>query len=105
MIQLLTEKQPEIATLCENYGISLLGVFGSAAREADFNTTTSGIYFFITFTNPKQPGQASRFLRFAEELEHLLSCPVDLITQTAIEGSGWKPLINKDLEILQETAA
>ena len=105
MTQLLKEKQAEIAALCENYGISLLGVFGSAARKADFDTATSNIDFLITFTNPEQPGLACRFVRFAEEHEHLLSCPVALGTQASIENSEWNPIVHQGLQILHNEAA
>ena len=105
VISLLEEKQKEIGELCFAYGITRLGVFGSAARESDFDATSSDIDFLITFADPDQPGLARRFVRFAEELENLLATSVDLMTPASLEKSGWLKIISRDLEVLHESVS
>ena len=75
MIQQLKDKQPEIARLCEQYGVRKLDVFGSAAT-GEFDPETSDYDFVIDFLD-YGPGISDRFIDFADALEALLGRSVD----------------------------
>ena len=49
MISALTQKQTELARLCERYGVERLEVFGSAASGEDFNPQKSDVDFIVEF--------------------------------------------------------
>lgn len=81
-------KREAIASLCHEYRVASLDVFGSATRD-DWRPETSDIDFVVEFqTDPGTPhrGLADRYLGLAEDLEHLFGRPVDLITAQSIRN-------------------
>ena len=85
MIGLIEEHQAEIHSLCRQYGVLRLDLFGSAAT-GDFNEATSDLDFVATFADIEKPGYARRYLNFAEALEVLFGRPVDLLTERSIRN-------------------
>ena len=81
-IELHREKLRE---LCRRFGVRRLEVFGSAAREADFDPARSDIDFLVEFA--AQDDDFARFLDFKQALEALLARRVDLVDRKAIEAS------------------
>ncbi len=77
MIWLVADNQEAIATLCRQYGVEPLDVFGSASTGA-FDEQSSDVDFIVTFAD-MSPGIANRYLDFAEALERLLGCSVDVM--------------------------
>jgi predicted nucleotidyltransferase len=75
----------ELRDLCRRFGVRRLEVFGSAAREADFDPARSDIDFLVEFA--AQEDDLARFLDFKEALESLLARRVDLVDRKAIEAS------------------
>lgn len=81
----IAEQQERLKDLCRRFGVARLDVFGSAARGADFNTTTSDADFLVEFATSQD--DLARFLEFRRALEALLARPVDLVDRKAIETS------------------
>ena len=73
-----------ITQFCHRWKIIELAVFGSVLRE-DFSSQ-SDVDVLVTF----QPGVEWSLIDHAqmeEELEHILNCPVDLLSKKAVEQS------------------
>jgi uncharacterized protein len=85
MIAEIASHREELAQLCRRFGVRRLDVFGSAARDADFDTATSDIDFLVEFG--AQDDDLAHFLDFKQALEALLARRVDLIDRKAIETS------------------
>jgi predicted nucleotidyltransferase len=83
MIDVITERLPEIAALCRHYGVRRLDLFGSAATGA-FDPAASDLDFVATFADTRAPDYADRFLDFADALEALFGRPVDLLTENMV---------------------
>jgi predicted nucleotidyltransferase len=73
----------DISNICKRYSVAKLDVFGSAAREYDFNPANSDADFLIEFVPEVQVG-LSEFIGIKTELEKLLGRNVDLIEPEAI---------------------
>ncbi len=82
----INEKRDDLAAICRRFGVARLEVFGSAARGGDFDPDRSDIDFLVTF-NPAARNDLATFADLKEELECLLSRPVDLVEREAVEGS------------------
>ena len=78
--ELLKEKQPEILGLAAKYGARNVRVFGSVARgKADERTD-------VDFLVEMEPGRSLLDLGGLQaELEALLGCPVDVVTEKALK--------------------
>jgi len=83
----IAEKRDALAALCRRYGVKRLEVFGSAAREADFNPSKSDFDFLVEFERRGDLPPREQFLGLAEALENLLGRPVDLVERKAMEAS------------------
>ena len=82
----IAEKRDALAALCRRYGVARLEVFGSAAREADFDAGRSDVDLLVTFT-PAARNDLATFSDLKDALERLLGRPVDLVEREAIEAS------------------
>ena len=76
-----------LADLCRGYGVARLEVFGSAARELDFDPRRSDFDFLVEFEQRSDLPPLEQFFGFAEALEQLLGRPVDLVEREALEAS------------------
>ena len=76
--------QEELVALCRRYGVRRLEVFGSAARGADFDPTSSDADFLVEFDPDSGHSPLEQFFGFAEALEKALGRPVDLVERGAI---------------------
>ena len=82
------EKQREaLAALCRRYRVARLEVFGSAAREADFDPRRSDFDFVVAFEPEGGTPSLHQYVDFAEALEKLFGRPVDLIERKALDES------------------
>src|SRR5438132_14328801 len=94
MIALLEQKRPALKELCRQYRVARLDLFGSAARE-DFVPASSDLDFIVVFESPGEPGYSARFLDFADELERLFACPVDLLTEPMIRNPYFREAVEE----------
>ncbi len=77
----LDEIRFKVASFCQRHGIARLEVFGSFARgEAK---PGSDIDFLVTFLPDVHPGLD--FFGYADELQGILGCDVDLLTRQSVE--------------------
>ena len=79
--QLLKEKRDEILRIAAKYGARNVRLFGSVARgEADEQSD-------IDFLVEMNPGRSLFDLGGLQyELEHLLGCPVDVVTERGLKA-------------------
>ena len=85
MIADIATRRDELRELCRRFGVRRLAVFGSAAREADFDPARSDIDFLVEFATGED--DLARFLDFKAAAEALLSRRIDLVDRKAIEAS------------------
>ena len=79
----LTDRLDEIRTLCDQYGIRALYIFGSAVHGT-FNPDASDFDFLVDL-GPYGPDVVTRFFGLQDALRDLLGREVDLIT---VRSSG-----------------
>src|SRR5829696_4262412 len=89
---LIEEHREAIRALCQEYGVRRLDLFGSAETGA-FDAATSDLDFVATFADTRSPGYADRYLGFAEALERLFGCPVDVITERSIRNPSFRQAV------------
>jgi predicted nucleotidyltransferase len=87
----------DISIICKRYRVSKLDVFGSAARNHDFNPTDSDADFLIEFAPEVQVG-LGEFIGIKTELEKLLGRHVDLLEPEAIVNPYVQASINRNRE-------
>jgi uncharacterized protein len=85
MLPMIVQRRSEIADLCRRLGVRRLDVFGSAAREADFDPERSDIDFLVEFENPASVS-FQLYFQLKEGLEQLLGRTVDLVTESAVKN-------------------
>ena len=83
----IAKHRPDLAALCQRYGVARLEVFGSAARGADFDPGRSDADFLVEFKEGSGLSALEQYFGFAEALEALLGRPVDLVERKALEQS------------------
>ena len=86
-----------IAAICRRFQVSRLEVFGSSAREDDFDPATSDVDFLIEFANDATPGLQD-FFGAKTALEHLLGRAVDLVELGAVRNPYVLANINRNRE-------
>ena len=79
MNTIIERHKHQIADLCELYRVERLDLFGSAAM-GEFDEAESDFDFIVRFENPTERGIAHRYFELAEQLETVLGCRVDLLT-------------------------
>lgn len=77
VIELLSSSKP---ILQEKYGVTRLALFGSTARNSA--TADSDIDVLVAFDGP---ATSKRYFGVQFYLEDLLCCPVDLVTEKALQ--------------------
>jgi predicted nucleotidyltransferase len=89
MIPLIEDNREATVALCRTYGVRKLAVFGSAAR---------GDVDFVLEFEDYGTGVGRRFMRFAHELEDLLTRRVDLVFEWSIRD----PEFLREVQMTQE---
>ena len=102
MFPIVSERLPEIASLCRQYGVIRLDVFGSAAT-GDFDPSRSDIDLIAVFSSTREPGYADRYLDFADALERLFGRKVDLLTPGSIRNPRFAETIRKQAVTVYES--
>ena len=89
--------QDAITKLCARYNVKHLAVFGSAARQRDFDLKTSDIDLLVTF-GPSD-NKAETYFGLLESLEQLLQRNIDLVEESAVRN----PYVLKAIQEHQRT--
>lgn len=99
MISEIEQHRREIETLCCEYGVQRLAVFGSAATDS-FRANSSDLDFLVEFRAPLAPGYANRYFGLLEGLQNLFKRPVDLVVESAIRNPYFREAVNRDKALL-----
>lgn len=83
MIPLIEDNREAIVSLCKEYGVAKLALFGSATR-GDFDPARSDVDFLLEFED-YGAGVSNRFIDFADGLEALLGRDIDLMFESVVE--------------------
>lgn len=90
----ITDHLEDIRTLCRQYGVERLDVFGSATRS-DFDPAHSDVDVVARFDYDRYPTDPlGQFFGFKESLEALFARPVDIISSKVIRN----PYIREEVE-------
>ena len=100
MHALIAERLPELALLCRHYDVACLEVFGSAAREDDFNLILSDVDFMVEFKPESRLLPLDQYFGLARALEELLGRSVDLVQPRALKNPFVVAEINRAREIV-----
>jgi predicted nucleotidyltransferase len=98
----LVRQLPEIATLCERYGVAHLELFGSATGP-DFQPATSDYDFLVELDTESRGSRARRWMELADALEALLGRPVDLVNPRYIRNPFFLEAVNRSRMVILDT--
>lgn len=85
MNPLLAAGRADIDALCRRFRVQRLDVFGSAAREADFDPVRSDVDLLVRY-DPSHAPALAEFLALRDALEVLFGRSVDLVMEGAIRN-------------------
>jgi len=94
MLELTDEDRRTIDTLCRQYEVKRLELFGSGAR-GDFDPQQSDLDFFVEFLSDDWHGAADRWFGLQEGLEALLHRKVDLVSIKAATNPYFLQVANR----------
>ena len=98
MLPALADVQPEIASLCRQFHVRRLDLFGSAARETDFGPE-SDIDLLVEYDPDHSPPALADFFALRDDLQALLGRPVDL----AMAGAIRNPYVQAEIDRSRRT--
>lgn len=98
MHALIEQHRGAIAELCRQHRVHRLEVFGSAAREVDFDPQRSDVDFLVQFDTADGAPTLREFFALRDELTALLGRPVDLV----MAGSLANPYVKAEVERTRE---
>ena len=94
---LLEEPQRVIlASLCHQFGVRRLEVFGSAARQHDFDPQRSDIDLIVEFESGAARQSWANYFELKAGLETLFGRPVDLVEQGALHNPYVLATVGRD---------
>ena len=96
----VSQKREEIAALCQRYGAVRLEVFGSAARDGDFDPARSDADFLVSFDPDSDLGLVRQYFDLARALRRLLGRDVDLVIDRGIRNRYLRESINASRELV-----
>lgn len=100
MLATLQAQRDRIVALCERHGVRRLDVFGSAARDVDFDPARSDVDLLVEF-DPETEGQSrGPYFELRDELEQLPGRAVDLVEAGAIRNPYVRATIERDRRTL-----
>ncbi|MEM6843866.1 MAG: nucleotidyltransferase domain-containing protein [Bacteroidota bacterium] len=90
---IISDNIDQIETLCGAYNVKSLFVFGSVC-DSNFDEE-SDIDFLVSFYPMEFSDYAETYFKLADELEHLFSRPVDLITDKSLANPYFVASVDK----------
>lgn len=106
MNAIVKEKIPQLVELCKKYRVVRMYLFGSAARDYDFDPERSDFDFLVAFDSGLEPidrGENALDLMFA--LDDLFGREVDLMTEQQLQNPYLIKSIDEDKQLIYEAAA
>jgi len=99
MLPLIEEHRSQIAALCRQFGVRRLAVFGSAAREKDFDPQRSDVDFEVAFDAPNG-ARLDDFLALRDALAAAVGRPVDLVMAGSVRNPYLRDAIRRSAETI-----
>ncbi len=99
MIPSLASRRDAIGALCRRFHVRRLDVFGSAAREEDFDPARSDIDFIVEYEPDHHPPAFADFLALRDALTALMERDVDLV----MEGAVRNPYVRASIEASRQS--
>lgn len=100
MIDIIENNRHAMQKLCQQYQVSRLEVFGSAAQAGKFDSQQSDLDFLVEF-KPLEMGQnADTYFGLRESLEKLFHREVDLVMTCAIKNKYFLESINNKRQLI-----
>jgi len=97
----IVKRNREIKTLCLNYSVKYLYVFGSAVT-GKFDKKSSDFDFIVEIDDPDPVERGVKLLSIWDELENLFQRKVDLLTESSIKNPYLKNSINSTKVLLYD---
>jgi len=88
-LPLSPEQREGIRTLCEQFGVRSLRLFGSAAKGS-FDAARSDLDFLVELGPVAGLNRFQQFMRLKLALEDLLERPVDLVSASAVHDARFR---------------
>ena len=85
MIPAIENQADSLRSLCLNYGMQRLELFGSAATSSKL-PENSDLDFLVEFQPIAYESYADTYFGLLEDLQHLFGRPVDLVVYSAIKN-------------------
>ncbi|WP_026331380.1 nucleotidyltransferase family protein [Thioalkalivibrio sp. ALE11] len=98
MHPLIQQHRKALKSVCRDFGVSRLEVFGSAARGDDFDPQCSDVDFLVEFGPDQTECSLEQFLALRSELSDILGRPVDLVMPESVTN----PYVLADIEKSRE---
>ncbi len=96
----IASRRAALIDICRRYDVAQLEVFGSAAREGDFDPDRSDADFLVTFKADSGLSPLEQFFGLAESLRELLGRPVDLVEAKAVRNPYILAAISRSRELV-----
>ena len=95
----IASKRSEIISLCRQFHVSRLELFGSAVSD-EFDPQRSDLDFLVEFEPLTAAAYAKAYFDFKEALERLSGRPVDLVVPSAIRNPYFRKSIEQSKALL-----
>ncbi len=99
MIQAIESRRGAVASLCRQFHVERLDVFGSAASDA-FDEQASDLDFLVEFRPVESMSPAGQYFGLLDELQKLFGREVDLLTQRSLRNPYFIRSVEKTRRLL-----
>ena len=103
MISLIEQHRPEVAELCNRFGVQSLDVFGSAADGA-FDAARSDIDFLVEFSPDDKGSLFHRYFGLQEALANVFLRKIDLVSASALSNPYFIAAVNQSRQSVYASA-
>ena len=103
MISVVEQNRKEVAKLCQQYNVTKLELFGSAADASRFDPQESDVDLLVEFAHTEAMNRADQFFGLKGDLEDLFGRQIDLITTRSLRNPYFIRSINATREALYAT--
>jgi predicted nucleotidyltransferase len=100
MIPLIEANRTRLESVCREFGVERLDLFGSATSER-FRDASSDLDFVADFGGSRT-GIADRYLDFAEALEGIFGRRVEILTERSIRNPIFRRAVERERQRVYE---
>ena len=105
MNAIVKEKLPQLVELCKKYKVVRMYLFGSAARDTDFDSATSDIDLLYTFSPELTIDEyGDNFFELMWALDELFGRQVDMTAEKSLSNPYLIESINRDKQLIYGAA-